>query len=109
DDDTGDDDTGDDDDSTPEPEVILPGLDGSQSYDLDGNLSTYYWTDISASTLGPALEDPTSEFPVLRSHLVGITSLGVFEANYTYQLEVTDCSGASSTDTVQVTFVCEVL
>src|SRR5579863_4582412 len=67
-------------------------LDGSKSYDPDGTISTYSWTKIT----GP-------NTPVSTGNNTALLSLsGLVAGTYTYQLTVTDNSGASSTSRVKV-------
>ena len=67
-------------------------LDGSKSYDPDGTISTYSWTRIA----GP--NTPTSTGSIHR--LLSLS--GLVAGTYTYQLTVTDNSGASSSSRVKV-------
>lgn len=70
-------------------------LDGSKSYDPDGTISAYAWTLIS----GPGT-------PIVTGANTAILSLsGLIVGQYTYQLKVTDNSGASSTAQVKITVV----
>jgi len=68
-------------------------LDGSASIDPDGTISTYNWTYVS----GPSqysIVNPTTAITTLNNLVQGV---------YTFQLQVTDNSGASSSDQVIVT------
>ncbi len=67
-------------------------LDGSKSVDPDGTISTYSWTRIA----GP-------NTPVSTGSNTALLSLsGLVAGTYTYQLTVTDNSGASSSSRVKV-------
>jgi hypothetical protein len=67
-------------------------LDGSKSYDPDGTISTYNWTRIA----GP-------NTPIATGANTALLSLtGMVAGTYTYQLTVTDNSGASSSSQVKV-------
>lgn len=88
-------------DAGPDQAVSLIGtvvqLDGSQSYDLDGQSITYQWT-ISLKPTGSsaALDDPTAEQPRFTADIHG---------DYNVQLVVTDSYGANSEpDVVMVSF-----
>ncbi|HLA60210.1 MAG TPA: PKD domain-containing protein, partial [Puia sp.] len=67
-------------------------LDGSKSFDPDGTISTYSWTRIT----GPNTPVSTGSNTVL------LSLNGLVAGTYTYQLTVTDNSGASSTSRVKV-------
>ncbi|MFP4597744.1 MAG: Ig-like domain-containing protein [Persicimonas sp.] len=71
-------------------------LDGSASFDVDGDDLTYSWSwvDPTNSSQQPALSD---------SSVVSPTFVADEELNYELQLEVTDPDGLSSTDTVTIT------
>ncbi len=67
-------------------------LDGSKSYDPDGTISTFSWIRIA----GP-------NTPVSTGASTSLLSLsGLVSGTYTYQLTVTDNSGASATSQVKV-------
>ncbi len=67
-------------------------LDGSKSYDPDGTISTYSWTRIA----GPNSPASTGS----NTAVLGLS--GLVAGTYTYQLTVTDNSGASSSSRVKV-------
>ncbi|MEJ0083041.1 MAG: PKD domain-containing protein [Puia sp.] len=67
-------------------------LDGSKSYDPDGTISTYSWTRIA----GPNTPTTTGS----NTSLLSLS--GLVAGTYTYQLTVTDNSGASSSSRVKV-------
>lgn len=68
-------------------------LDGSQSYDDDGDPLTYAWTQ----TAGPSvtLSDSTAVFPTFTMP----------KSNVTFTLKVTDPSGALASDTVTISTI----
>ena len=68
-------------------------LDGSKSSDPDGTISTYSWTKLS----GP--NDPTAT----GANSASLSLSGLAAGQYTYQLSVTDNSGASSSAQVKIT------
>ncbi len=70
-------------------------LDGSKSYDPDGTISTYAWTQISGPN-NPGVTGPNTAS-------LGLS--GLIFGQYTYQLTVTDNSGASSNAQVKITVV----
>jgi probable HAF family extracellular repeat protein len=73
-------------------------LDGTQSTSADGNSLTYVWTipqgSPSAAISGGTAASPTVTFSSIRGP-------------YTFQLTVTDSTGATSTDSVSVQFMGE--
>ncbi len=70
-------------------------LDGSNSTDADGTISSYSWT----KTAGP-------NTPVITgANTVSASLTGLIVGQYTYQLTVTDNSGASSSVSVKITVV----
>ena len=74
-------------------------LDGSQSFDIDGEIISYFWNQVSgpgASIIGPDRADPLIKAPLSPETL-------------TFQLTVTDDDGGTSTDTVDVMFSSAVL
>lgn len=86
-------------DAGPDQPVILLGnevqLDGSESYDLEGDELTYAWT-LSAECSSAALDDSTSDKPSFTPDA---------QCDYTATLTVSETSGPlSDTDTVIVTF-----
>ena len=69
-------------------------LDGSQSFDIDGEIVSYFWTQISGpdvSIIGPDNDNPLVKAPPSSETL-------------TFELTVTDDDGGTNTDTVEVTF-----
>ncbi len=70
-------------------------LDGSLSSDPDGNISSYSWSQIS----GP------SSAVVTGNTLSVATATGLIAGVYTFQLTVTDNSGASANASVKITVV----
>jgi hypothetical protein len=70
-------------------------LDGSKSSDADGTISTYSWTMIS----GPNTPGSTG------SNSSKLSLTGLVAGQYSYQLTVTDNSGATATAQVKVTVV----
>lgn len=86
-------------DAGPDQQVILLGtevqLDGSQSYDLEGDELTYAWI-LSAACSSAALDDSTSDKPSFTPDV---------QCDYTAMLTVSETFGSlSDTDTVIVTF-----
>ena len=74
-------------------------LDGSQSFDIDGEIVSYFWTQISGpdvSIIGPDNDNPLVKAPLSSETL-------------TFELTVTDDDGGTSTDTVEVTFTAAVV
>ena len=73
-------------------------LDGTLSTSADGNPLTYVWTipqgSLSAAISGGTTASPTVTFSLTRGP-------------YTFQLTVTDSTGATSTDSVTVLFMGE--
>jgi pimeloyl-ACP methyl ester carboxylesterase len=69
-------------------------LDGSQSFDIDGEIVSYFWTQVSGAEV-PVVA-PDSDDPLVRAPLTPQT--------LTFELTVTDDDGGVSTDTVEVTF-----
>ncbi|HET6999701.1 MAG TPA: PKD domain-containing protein, partial [Puia sp.] len=67
-------------------------LDGSKSFDPDGTISTYSWTRIA----GPNTPASTGANTAL------LNLSGLVAGTYTYQLTVTDNSGASASSRVKV-------
>jgi hypothetical protein len=67
-------------------------LDGSKSYDPDGTISTYNWTRIAGPNTPAATGANTAQ----------LSLSGLVAGTYTYQLTVTDNSGASSSSSVKV-------
>jgi len=68
-------------------------LDGSNSYDPDGTISTYKWTKVSGPTQYN-FSDATIASPVLSNLSAG---------TYSFQLETTDNRGVKSSDVVTIT------
>ncbi|MDS0294532.1 PKD domain-containing protein [Halogeometricum luteum] len=79
--------------------VAVMELDGSGSYDPDGDELTYRWEVVDAGGLGDALElsDESAVRPVL-----GLSRLLDEDRTVTVRLTVTDDDGATDTDTVDV-------
>ncbi|HEX4375228.1 MAG TPA: PKD domain-containing protein, partial [Puia sp.] len=70
-------------------------LDGSASFDPDGTIASYTWTQISGSSTA-TITGGTTATPTVSALVAG---------RYTFQLTVMDNSGASSTATVRITVV----
>jgi hypothetical protein len=68
-------------------------LDGSNSYDPDGTIASYSWTQTAGTSVN--LSDPASATPTFTAPLVGAGSEAL-----RFQLTVTDNGGLSGTDTV---------
>lgn len=68
-------------------------LDASGSADSDGSITAYSWTKVSGPA-GGTIASPTSTATSIASLQAGV---------YIYQVQVTDNSGATATDQVQVT------
>jgi len=68
-------------------------LSGTASYDIDGTITAYQWTKIAGPAAG-TIGSPTQVQTVINS---------LVEGTYKFQLQVTDNSGATAKDTVQVT------
>ncbi|HSC36227.1 MAG TPA: PA14 domain-containing protein, partial [Chitinophagaceae bacterium] len=79
--------------------IVLPvntvALNGSKSKDADGTISSYSWSMIS----GP------STATITNANTVTATAGGLLTGVYAFRLSVTDNSGATAADTVQVTVV----
>jgi hypothetical protein len=73
-------------------DLTLTSLDGSNSYDPDGNISNYQWTKIGGPG-GSTLSSPTAISPTVSNLLLG---------TYSFELRTTDNLGAVSRDTVLV-------
>ena len=77
--------------------IILPinnvVLDGSMSYDLDNNITTYRWSKIS----GP------SSFYITNPNDIQTPVTSLFEGDYQFELSIRDASGLTNADTVRVT------
>ena len=72
-------------------------LDGSGSTDAENNITTYAWTKTSTNTGTATIADPTA-----RVTSVKISPTQVVDETFTFQLQVTDSGGLSSTDTVNI-------
>jgi len=76
--------------------IFLPtnttNLDGSGSTDPDSNIIIYTWTKIS----GP------STFNIVNANATQTQVTGIIEGSYLFELKVTDSSGLSDKDTVQI-------
>lgn len=79
-------------------------LDGTGSFDGDGDELTYRWTLTTGSAM---LDDPTSPTPTLT--LSGSTPTSATPATETVfvNLQVTDCLGEADSDLMAVHFACE--
>jgi len=78
--------------------ITLPNtasLNGSASYDPDGTIASYSWTQLT----GPSTTTITG------SATATPTVSGLVAGRYTFQLTVTDNSGATATATVRITVV----
>jgi hypothetical protein len=73
-------------------EGVTVTLDGSNSSDPDGNISSYQWTQISGSSV--TLSSSTAAQPTFTAPNVGPSG-----ESLTFQLTVTDSGGLQSTDT----------
>jgi poly(3-hydroxybutyrate) depolymerase len=73
-------------------DFAIANLDGSDSYDPDGNIASYQWTKI-AGPVGSTLSSTTAVNPVVTDLLVG---------TYSFELRTTDNLGAVSRDTVRI-------
>ena len=73
-------------------------LDGSASSDSDGSIESYFWQQIDSSGYTVTLDDANSATP-------SFTTPDQLQAdiNLTFQLRVTDDSGATDTDTATIT------
>ena len=81
------------------------GESGGGSYDADDDELTYSWVITSGSTYG-SIDDDTSATPVVT--ITGATtSYGeTVETEVEVELTVTDCMGATSSDTVRLSLAC---
>jgi chitodextrinase len=68
-------------------------LDGSASFDPDGTIVSYQWTQIAGPSIS-SITNSTSVKATASNFVVGI---------YQYQLTVTDNQGATASDTMQLT------
>ena len=73
--------------------VNSAGLNGSSSFDLDGTIASYSWSQVSGPSTAVLLNNGTAT-PTVTGLVVGI---------YKFALTVTDNDGATSTDDVTVT------
>ena len=73
-------------------EGVTVTLDGSNSSDPDGNISSYQWTQISGSSV--TLSSSTAAQPTFT-----VPNVGPSGESLTFQLTVTDSGGLQSTDT----------
>ena len=69
------------------------GLNGSSSFDPDGTITSYSWTQVSGPSTAVILNNETAT-PTVTGLVVG---------TYKFQLTVTDNDGATGTDDVTVT------
>jgi poly(3-hydroxybutyrate) depolymerase len=67
-------------------------LDGSGSFDTDGNVASYEWSQLSGPT-SFAIDDNTAANPVITSLTAG---------SYQFELKVTDNDGLTATDDVTI-------
>ena len=76
--------------------ILLPtnatNLDGSGSTDPDNNIRSYTWTKISGPTT----------FNIVNPNSTQTQVTGIIEGSYLFELKVTDSSGLSDKDTVQI-------
>lgn len=70
-------------------------LDGSESVDPDGPITSFLWSKIS----GPA------SYKIINSYTVQTELKNLVEGNYLFELKVTDAGGQFSKDTMMVTIV----
>ena len=82
-------------------EGIMVTLDGSLSYDPDGEITSYQWTQVSGTAV--ILSDRTSIRPTFIA-----PDIGSVEERLTFSLTVTDSAGLQGTDTCSVTVIPEV-
>jgi alpha-tubulin suppressor-like RCC1 family protein len=80
-------------DQTVESSVSSVALDGSASYDPDGSIAKYQWIQVSGR----------GGVTITNTGAVSPTVYGLSVGSYVFQLTVTDNSGATATDQVQVT------
>ena len=69
-------------------------LDGSGSYDIDGTISTYLWTQVTAFA-GVSITTPNAS----QTFVEGLTTSDV---DYVFRLTVTDNDGATDSDDVTI-------
>lgn len=67
-------------------------LDGSASYDPDGSIAQYSWTQTAGTTV-----------TIVNAATAGPTVNGLQPGSYTFRLTVTDNRGATASDDVQIT------
>jgi hypothetical protein len=80
-------------------------IDGSRSGDVDDLDVTYAWTITSGSSYG-TLSDTTIASPTLTMSNLVCTYGSTTTYTVELALTLTDCPGASATDTVTVTYAC---
>ena len=73
-------------------------LNGANSYDADGIISSYTWTQVGGTAQGVNITSPSNS-----STSVSFTNAGT----YTFRLKVTDNTGVFSTDDIIVTVIAE--
>jgi hypothetical protein len=85
--------------------TVVFGLNGTGTTDADGDPLVYSWTITSGDTYASLTNEDTASASLVVSGIpaeYGSTSTETIEV----QLEVTDCEGESSTDTVTVAYDC---
>lgn len=80
-------------------------LSGTGSTDADSDVLTYAWTITSGSTYG-SLSASTGSSVTLTTSGITATYGTANQQDVDVQLDVTDCMGATSTDSVRVSFTC---
>lgn len=84
-------------DAGPQQTITLPTssttLDGSNSADADGTISTYAWSKLPSSPTGGTISN---------SAIAGPTVSGLIQGTYQFKLTVTDNTGHTGSDTVSI-------